>query len=103
MYTCVEREHTKSLRIRRGYKSTKSVSREGGLILVILRAREKKRGKRKRTEQVMRDEGNKISMKRASLAGGETVHETVKECGYSVMARQREKNGKRNVGDMEQV
>jgi len=42
-------------------------------------------------------------MKRVSLAGEKTVHETVKECGYSVMARQKKKNGKRNVGDMEQM
>ena len=67
MYTYVERERTKSLRIRRGYKGTKSVSGKGDLVLSDTGGGEGNR----RKEEATRDEGDKISMKRASLAGEE--------------------------------
>ena len=49
MYTCVEREQTKNLRIRRGYKGTKSVSREGNLILSDTES-ERKEARRERED-----------------------------------------------------
>jgi len=60
MYTCAERERTKNLRIRRGYKGTKSVSGgEGDLIWSDTESEREAEAERDNVEQVMRDEGNK--------------------------------------------